>query len=56
MCTLEAKAGRILENWSVDNEASNQCLRLDVLFKLGLILFGQTTVKFSNTSGLLTLH
>lgn len=45
MCTLEAKTGRILENRSVDNEVSNQCLRLDVLFKLGLILFGQMTVK-----------
>lgn len=56
MCTLEAKAGRILENRSVDNEVSNQCLRLDVLFKLGLILFGQMTIKFSNTSGLSALH
>lgn len=36
MHTLVAKAGRIFENWPVDNEACNQYLRLDVLFKLRL--------------------
>lgn len=32
----DGQGWRLLENWPVDNETSNQCLRLDVLFKLGL--------------------